>query len=262
MSVADILAAHNKRILRPNEAKILTIDIERLPGLARVWEPKTRYIPAQNFVEWPRLLCFAARWYGQKRPIFEAEWLDRERMIRRAWELYDEADLVVTYNGVRFDNKHLMSDWLTLGLNPPRPWKNVDLFQQVKQFGFESKSLDSVSRRLGRPGKQLHYNMDLAHAAASGDRDAQRELKTYNVGDIELTEWLYDRLRGWMPHHPFTGTHGDEKRCNQCGSDSLTLQPSKYRAVVLDYGLFRCDHCGANVRGGWVARAASTRGVR
>ena len=249
-------------ILNTN-AKILTIDIERLPGTAYVWEPKTRYIPARNFVEWPRLLCFAARWYGDKSMIFEAEWLDRERMIKRAYALYNEADVVVTFNGVRFDNKHLKSDWLEAGMPPPLPWKDLDLFHQVKQFGFESKSLDSVTRRLGRPGKLLSYNMDLAWSAVGGDKEAQAELEEYNHGDVELTEWLHDRLLGWMPGAPFKGAFGDEKVCNQCASTNLTLQHTKkYRAVVLDYALYRCDDCGGVMRAGWEARVASTRGVR
>lgn len=244
-------------------AKILTIDIERLPGVAYAWEPKTRYIAPRNFIQWPRLLCFAARWYGDdKALIFEAEWKNRDRMIERAWKLYDAADIVVTYNGIRFDNKHLRTDWLEAGMPPPRPWKDVDLFAQVRQFGYESKSLDTVTRRLGRPGKELSYDIGLAQAAATGDREAQRALKTYNAGDVELTEWLYDRLRGWMPGHPLPGTFGDEKRCNQCGSDDLKRQATKYRAVVIDYTLYRCQNCGGNVRGGWHARAASTRGVR
>lgn len=257
MSLAERV---NARILNPS--KILTIDIERLPGLARVWEPKTRYIAARNFVEWPRLLCWSARWYGQRRQMFASEWEDREAMIRRSWELYDEADIVVTYNGIRFDNKHLRTDWLTLGLEPPRPWKDVDLFAVVKQFGFESKSLDTVTRRLGRPGKATFYDMDGAQAAVNGDATAQRRLKRYNAGDVELTEWLYDRLRGWIPTHPFVGTHGDEKVCPQCNSTDLRLEPTPYRAVVIDYALYRCKNCGGLVRAGWHARAASTRAVR
>jgi hypothetical protein len=242
-------------------ANVLVIDIERLPGVAYVWEPKTRYVAPRNFIEWPSLLCFAARWYGQKRPIFEAAWTDPDRMVQRAWELYDKADAVITYNGVRFDDKHLRTEWLEAGMSPPRPWKSIDLFQQVKRFGFESKSLDSVTRRLGRPGKELHYDIGLAQAAMQGDRDAQRQMRTYNIGDIELTEWLADRLRGWMHNHPILGAH-DDKACNQCGSTDLTKQPTNYRAVVIDYALYRCDNCGANVRGAWHSRSAATQGVQ
>ena len=257
MSLADDLTAITDR-----QSSILILDVERLPGTAFAWGPKTKYIPASSFLTWPRLICFAARWYGHRKPIFSAEWDDRDAMLQRAWELYDEADIVVTYYGTGADNRWLRSEWLEAGYPPPRPWRDVDLYRVVaSQFGFESKSLDSVTRRLGRPGKQSHYSIDLAVSAVAGDVKAQRKLRTYNVGDVELTDWLYDRLRGWMPNHPHLGAWGDDKRCNQCGSTNLTLQPSRYRAVLIDYALYRCDDCGANVRGAWHARAASTRGV-
>jgi RNase H-like protein len=255
-----------KRIKDPS--KILILDIERLPGLARVWEPKTRYIAPRSFVEWPRLLCWDARWYGEKEHMFAAEWIDRDQMIRTIWDLYDQAEIVVSYNGIAFDHRHLRSEWLEAGLLPPRPWKDVDLYKVVKQFGFESKSLDSVSRRLGRPGKALSYDADTAFAAVEGDRSrtrlrAQNRLQRYNRGDVELTEWLYDRLRGWISNHPFIGEHDSEQtpRCNQCGSTDLKNQPSKYRAVVIDYNLYRCGQCGGLLRGSWHSRNTTTRGV-
>jgi hypothetical protein len=249
--------------IKSTGAKILTIDIERLPGTAYVWEPKTRYIPARNFKEWPSLLCFSARWYGDRTMIFESAWNDRERMINKAWDLYNEADIVVTYNGVRFDNKHLMSDWIEAEKTPPAPWKDLDLFQQVKKFGFESKSLDSVTRRLGRPGKPVFYDLEGALACMEGDKDAQEQMEFYNASDVELTEWLHDRMLGWMHNAPFKGTFGTDLACQQCGSQDLELQEDKtYRAVVLDYSLYLCKTCGGWNRTGWCARAAGSRGVK
>lgn len=245
-------------------ARILTIDIERLPGIAYAWEPKTRYIAPRNFIEWPRLLCFAARWYGDKRMLFEAEWKDggREQMVKRAWELYDEADIIVTYNGRRFDNKHLKTDWLDAGFPPPRPWKDVDLYSVVsRHFGYESKSLDTVTRRLGRPGKESFYSITGSMAAAEGDKAAQRKLKTYNAGDVELTEWLYDRLRGWIHNHPHIGAASGDPKCNQCGSVEVEKTPTQYRAVLIDYVMYRCADCGGLSRGAWHARGSVNHGV-
>ena len=250
--------------IKKTDAKILTLDIERLPGTAYVWEPKTRYIPARNFKEWPRMLCFAARWYGDRSYIFEAEWAGgRDRMIKKAYDLLDEADVVVTFNGNRFDIPHMKSDFLEAGYAPYTPFKSVDLYREVKQFGFESKSLDSVTRRLGRPGKVLAYDMDMAWASIAGDTEAQATLQEYNEGDVELTEWLHDRLMGWMPNAPFKGVNGKTICCNQCGSSELTrVEEKDYRAVLLTYELHRCNVCEGLVRSSWnVSRIAGARGV-
>jgi DNA polymerase elongation subunit (family B) len=245
-----------------NTSRILVIDMERIPGLAYFFDPKTRFIRAADVVESPRTICFAARWYGEKEPIFEAEWIDAKRMVQRVWELYDEADSVVGYNIKRFDDPHFKGLWFEAGLPAPRPWKAIDLYPIVKrQFGFEHNGLDAVLKRLGAPGKTDKYDARVALAAVNGDKEAQERIKYYNIGDIDGTLWLYDRLRGWIPNHPFMGTHGDDKICNQCGSTDLKLQPTRYRAVVIDYALYRCNHCGANVRGGWQGKAAGTRGV-
>lgn len=246
--------------------RVLVMDIERRPGLAKVFDPRVSggYISPRNFVEWPRTICAAGRWYGEKSVMFTAEWQEggHDGMTRELWRWFDEAEIVVTFNGVRFDEPHLRTDWLQLGLNPPRPWKSVDLYRTVKQFGFESKSLDSVTRRLGRPGKQLHYDMQLAEDCVRGDEKAQRRMQRYNRGDVELTEWLYDRLRPWIHNHPMIGPLGSDAKCNRCGSDQLDREQGTYRAVVIDYVLYRCRNCGGHVRGGWHSRAAQTRGVR
>lgn len=258
------------RITRPNDANIVVLDIERTQGKAEIpfWDlndMKGRRIRPDHVTEWPRTICVAWRRYGQKRVEFVAEWDEggRDAMLRRVWDVYDEADIVVGHNLAAFDSKTLKAEWAMLGMKPPRPWKTVDTLQIARrEFRFESNQLGSLCERLGVPGKVDHYDPECAVRALAGSVPDQRRLRRYNRGDIEASEALFDAMRGWIPSHPFIGTHGDEKRCNQCSSNDLTLLPTTYRAVVLDYGLFRCNNCGGHIRGGWVARAANTRGVR
>lgn len=246
---------------RARDARVLTIDIERVPGVARAFDSRVEWIRPDMWVAPPRTVCYAARWYGTREPIFAAEWAGDD-LTRLSWGLFDEADAVITYNGDRFDIPHLKAAWFEAGLGPPRPFKSIDLIKPVRQFKLPSSSLDYVTRRLGRPGKVHKYDVAEAEAAVNGDPRAQKRFRTYNIGDIELTEWLHDRLLGWMPNHPHLGAPTEDKVCNQCGSDKLKLQPTRYRAVVIDYALFRCLRCGANIRAGWHARAATTRGVK
>lgn len=247
---------------RQKQAKILTVDIERKMGICRAWQPRTDYIPPRDWIQWPSLLCVAFKWLGSK-PEFVSVWDDgREAMAKRVWDAYDAADAVITFNGLRFDNRHMRSEWLELGMPAPRPWKDIDLFAEARRsLGFESKSLDQLCQRLGVPGKTGKYDADEADAAADGDVNAQGRLRRYNIGDIRATEALYLRMLGWLPAHPVLGEDTDEMVCCQCGSTEL--QPNGwYRAVVLDYALYRCSHCQANVRSGHSKRVARTRNVR
>ena len=265
-------------------SRILVIDIERIPGHARTkhrgltiegdfwdlngWKHTIgRRLHADDVPAYPRTICFGWRWYGHKRVNFEAEWLEggHEGMLRKAWELYDEADVVVGHNVKGFDSKRLQGDWWSiLGLAPPRPVKFVDTLTICRQqFGFESNTLDAVLTRIGLQGKTDRYSADMAKRAAAGDVKARRQLKRYNVGDIDASTLLYDALRGWIPGHPHLGRHGDKPSCNQCGGEDLTLYASTYTAQVLEFPLYRCDHCGGLVAGRWHSgRVASTKGVK
>lgn len=259
MNLTDLIKHQSKT------ARILTLDIERLGGSTRgQWGPKQTYIPERLWTEKPRTICWSARWYNEPdTTIFGAEWEPGgwKRMISSAWELYNEADVVVGYNSVNFDNKHLKGGWVEAGLQRPAPWKDVDLFRVVRaEFGWEFKSLDSVTRRLGAPGKMLHYDVDTAYEAVQGNKEAQEILRTYNIGDIELTEWLYDRLRGWIPSHPNVSDTMDA--CNQCGGTNLSQHDTNYRAQRIEYELFRCRDCGGYTKGKWISRISNTSGVK
>jgi hypothetical protein len=251
--------------LKQNPARILVIDIERLPGLARVWEPKTRYVSINNFTRLPSLLCFAAKWVGDDATTFHSIWSDGQQdMVEAAWELYDEADIVVTYNGIRFDNKHLKSEWAVSGLTPPAPWKDVDLFAvNRQQFGFESKSLSHLCYRLGLDNKSGHYDPVMAEKCIDGDPDAQALMRTYNEGDVRITEQAYLKLLPWIKSHPHVAplpADTEAKACNRCGSSDLARNGT-YLAQQIRYVRYTCNTCGGHVRGVRHSRAANVHGV-
>lgn len=241
--------------------RILILDIERLPGLAEVWDQKTHFIPVRKWKRLPRTICFAAQWYGE--PIqFYSEWdHGHEAMIRRSWQLYDDAEIVVTYNGISFDNRHLRSDWQAYGLGDPSSWKDVDLFRVNKRFGRVSYGLDHLGQLRELGGKTGHYDSTVAERAVAGVLRDQRELERYNRGDVRLTRLAYDDARGMMPGHPHMG-RTDLLSCNQCGSTRL-IPAGTYTAQVLVYPAYRCSRCGGRVKDrracGRVARTAGLR---
>ena len=245
-------------------SRVLTLDIETSPTLTYTFGMRPKWISPEKIVEPSRVLCFAAKWYDEDEVLFYSEHHDSaEVMTLAAWELLDQADILVTYNGLRFDVKRLKSMFAEADLGPPRPWKNVDLFAMAKaEWQFESMGLNHLSQRLGVGRKGEHEGFGLWRDCLAGDTAAWERMRAYNVQDVVLTEALYDRMRGWLPTHPHLGAiSADERRCNQCRSTDLE-QTGTYRANVIDYVLYRCRSCGANVRGGPHSRSASSRGVR
>lgn len=280
MSIEQIAANLTARIVAP-APKVITLDIERLPGLARLehrgltiegpfwdlsqWKHTIGYrIHPDHVLAWPRTICVAWKDYTKNRVEFASEWDDGpEAMFRRVWDAYDAADVVYGHNVDRFDGRHLNTAWRDLGLPPPSPVKYVDTLKEArKMFGDESMRLDALTARMGVATKTDSYSVEVAQAACDGDKAAQRRIKSYNIGDVRASEALVDRMRPWLSTHPHMGPIvEDVRRCNACGSTDLERNGTT-RAIVIDYVLYRCGNCGANVKGTRHSRSAVTRGVR
>lgn len=282
MSLAERVRAAETTALN-NAYNVLTLDIERLPGRARVehrglkvegdfWDLSGwrsiigRRIHADDVIEWPRTICAAWNWYGKDRVHFAAEWGKggRENLLAKTWEAFDKAQIVVGHNIQAFDAKKLRFDWAEAGYPPPSPVKYVDTLKIARrEFGAESNTLDSLCKRLGIISKTDRYEVQVARDAVTGNRAAQTKLKDYNVGDIAASVGIYDFLRPWDPSHPHSiiGSADEERpTCNSCWGDELELNGFTIARQIL-YRLYRCK-CGANVKGSRHARAAITAGAR
>ena len=262
MSFAERVA--DPALIKSRELKTLLIDIERLPGLAYAWGPKTRYIHPDNFVEWPRSICFSALWYGDKRPVFYSEWTHgADELHQAAFDLYDKADLCISYNGIAFDGKHLTSGWTERNMGRPSPWQDIDLFRVVKQSqGWEAKSLDQVCKRLGIPAKNDSYSREVALAAVNGDKAAQRRMERYNRNDTKILVAVYERLLPFVKSHRHVAPSlGLEKpTCPRCGSTDVTRKGS-YSPGVYNYLAYKCNTCSGPFRTTYESRGPSVRAL-
>jgi hypothetical protein len=243
-------AALTERLGR--EPKVLTIDIETSPNLAHVWGLWDQNIGLAQLREVGEVISFASKWYGQAPVEFRSNFHDgHDVMVERAWDLMNEADAIVHFNGVTFDMKHLHKEFLLAGLTPPSPHKDIDLLRVVKsRFRFPSNKLQYVSTALGLGGKVQHSGHELWVRCLQGEASAWEEMKLYNIQDTVLTEQVYDYLRPWIKNHPalVTLTSDDELLCDNCGSADL-IEDGVFRAPKLIYPRLQCQHCGAWRRG-------------
>mgnify|MGYP001613856804 FL=1 len=187
--------------------KVLEIDIETAPNIAYVWSLFDTHVPIDRVVAPGYTLCFAARWQGEREIIFRSVWdHGMKRMIDNAWTLLNNADMLVHYNGKKFDVPTLNREFVLQGLTPPSNYHEVDLYHVVKRrFKFASNKLDYVCEQLGLGTKVRHRGMPLWRDVMAGVKALQKIMKTYNIQDISLLSGLYTKLQPWIPNHPNRG---------------------------------------------------------
>ena len=235
------------------QVRILTLDIETRPHTAHVFSLWRQNIGLNQLMERGHVMCFVAKWYDSSEVIFKSDFHDgHEEMIRAAWELLNEASLVVTFNGVPFDLPHLYREFALLGMAPPSPHKDVDLLKTVrKRFNFGSNKLANVVEELGVGSKMETGGFELWKGCMDNDPKAWDKMKRYNTTDVKVTERLYDRLRPWLIGHPNLAMFSEDAwGCPHCGNEDIsTNRQGDHYAYVQRYKQFQCKKCGTWVRG-------------
>lgn len=231
--------------------KILAVDIETAPHRVYAWGLFGQNIAINQIEEPGYTLCWAAKWLGKKPVLFSSIHDDgSSKMVKKVWELINEADVVLHYNGAKFDMPTLNQEFVAAGLPPPAPYQQIDLYQVVKrQFRMASNKLDFVARQLGFAGKVEHKGMELWRGCMAGEPASWRIMERYNKRDVALLELVYTELQPWIPNHPNHALYseGGQPTCSNCGGHRLARQGFAY-TKTLRYQRYRCRDCGTWTR--------------
>ena len=253
--------------------KVLVFDIETLPAVAYTWGVRKQFLTYDNILADFVVLSWGAKW------LFDSEIMSdiltpreaRERVdaifnpkatppqtdrrtLGKIWKLLDEADVVITQNGVRFDSRKLNTRFMFYGMPPPRPYHHIDtLLAAWSAFGNTSNKLDDMMRFLQMERKE-DTNYELWKQCSVGEKKALDTMISYNRNDVQILEDYYARIRAWIPNHPnfsaYTNKYVDlkegEQSCPVCrGVITDSSYIAHYRSPLgYLYRQFRCQHCG------------------
>jgi len=197
-------------------------------------------------------MCWAAKWLGEKKVKFSSiHQATRADMIDEIYDLLEEADAVVHWNGTKFDIPTLNSEFLADRLDPPSSYAEIDLLKTARQrFRLPSNKLDYVARYLEMDGKIKHMGMQLWHDCMANDKKAWRLMKRYNKRDVTLLEDIYHVLLPWIRNHPNMGHFVDTSdiSCAKCGSKEVIKNGREIRTIV-PYQRYKCIDCGSPLKG-------------
>lgn len=231
--------------------RLLALDIET--GPAQVWtfglfKP---YLSDKHVITSSRMICFTAQWVeeGVEHPVlfFSEHSHGRKQMLDAIWELLNECDAVITYNGKTFDIPWITGELSLDGYTPPKPYHHIDLFQVIKSSTYLlTKKLDYVAHRYLDDSKVTHEGIQLWIGCMNGDAESWQRMEEYARKDTALLGPLYFKLRPWIRVHPNVNLYTDKPEalaCDRCTSTNLKKNGFRLTATKR-FQVYACKDCG------------------
>lgn len=227
--------------------KLLFLDIETAPIEAYTWGTFDQNIGLDMIKKDWSILSWAAKWQGSKHiHQMDVEKMSEKKMLNGMWKMLDEAEIIVTQNGKRFDEKKLNARFIAHGMTPPSSYRHIDTLKLAKKyFAFTSNKLEYMAKCLGTKHQKLKHKefpgFELWEQCLAMYSPAWREMRKYNRFDVIVLEEVYDKLIVWDP------AFRTPDRCT-CGSTSYRKRGFFISASGTKYQRYRCNDCGAEVR--------------
>lgn len=240
--------------MKKNKTKKLYFDIETMANLGWVWG---KY--EQNVIKYKQewfILCFGYKWAGEKKlkivsvhddPEYEIGTTNDEYVIKKLWELLNEADIVVAHNGDQFDIKKTFARFAFHRMIPPSEFKQIDTKKVAKRyFNFNSNKLDDLGKYFGVGHKIVHTGWDLWERYYQGDPKAIKEMHKYCGQDVLLLEKVEQVMLPFMKNHPDNNIYNNTRgHCPNCFSEKLQSRGFNLRKNNVKIQRYQCLDCGA-----------------
>ena len=238
--------------------RILVYDIETMPNLVYTWGFYNQNISHNQVKTYGWMCSFAAKWIGEDEIIYHEYRGNKgndKSLVKKLIDLFDQADVVIAHNGRAFDTKTAKGRALKYGINPPSPFKVADTLLIAKnEFKLPRNTLEYIAEHVGVTPKDKHEKFpgfELWRQCLEGNEDAWKEMREYNIQDIETLEEVYYALRPWATQHPNLGIFLENTRkvCPKCASPELKAIRKVINTNTQSYSGYECKNCGGYCRG-------------
>lgn len=251
MSIKDMLN---------NQPQVLALDCETAPILAHIWGLRDLSVGINQIIEDPYIMGVGHS-FNAKPARYSSTWDAGGRlgMLEHVHGLLDQADVVIHWNGERFDVPWLNGEFAREGLTPPSPFKQIDLMKVArKNFRFPSYKLDYVAGALLGQHKLSTGGHGLWVACMNGDEKARRKMATYCKQDVNLLWPLLEKLRPWIGNQFNFALWSDEPlACQKCGSAEYLAPKGTAYTATRSYRQFWCKPALGGC-GGWTRDSRSS----
>ena len=240
--------------------KILVFDIETAPITAYTWGLWKQNVGLNQIKHDWHFLAWAAKWYGD--PASKTMYMDNRKaknvrndktIVKGLWKLLNEAHIVITQNGEKFDILKFNARAVAYGLPPVSHFKSTDTLKESRRaFKFTSHKLEYMAENINKKYKKLKHSeypgFELWAEVLKGNQRAWQVMKTYCIHDVLATEELFQHIQSYIRTQNLANYFDDAAIRCRCGSKNIV----KKGPVYTDVGKFQgylCKDCGKRPRG-------------
>ena len=248
----------DRPLTQEERPKVLIYDIETAPMLGYVWSLWDNNVGLNQLHQDWSILSYAAKWLDGKEIFYDdqrnaKDIHDESKLLKGIWKLLNEADIVITHNGKRFDEKKLNARFLKFGLKPLGKKKHIDTLVIAKrEFAFTSNKLEYLTKQFCIKNKKKSHGkfpgFQLWLECLKGNKKAWNEMKDYNIADITSLEELYYKLAPYDNTVNFNLFHDREVTFCTCGHNKFSKNGFTYSNSG-KYQKYTCKKCSNNIRG-------------
>ena len=234
--------------------KVLILDIETSLLEGYFWGIYDQHITIGQIKKDSFIICYSAKWLFNSETFSdcvtpeEAKNQNDKRILKSLLLVMNEADIIITHNGNRFDLPVINTRLFLNGLKPVKPFQSIDTYVSVKKvLKLTSNKLDYLATILGIPNKKP-TGLQLWIDCMNGERVALNYMASYNRHDVDMLESVYLKIRPWIKNHPNMAlyTELEDLTCPNCGSTNLK-DSGHYYTHTNKYKIYQCE-CGAYCR--------------
>ncbi len=234
------------------------LDIETSGIIVTVWELGKQYVTKEQIIKDWHIMMFRAKKLGEspnKMIRMEAREGNDKELVKKLWEIFNEADVIITQNGKKFDIPKIRARMMLNGLKPYKPFKHHDTYEQNMDKEFTSHSLDYLTDKFCTKYKKLKHKLFSGLSlwkeclgikiTYNPNPKAWEEMGKYCDYDVLSDEELYLNTRGWAKNSaPAIVFDNDiNRQCKYCGE--LKLKKDGYTKKGLKtFHYMQCTSCG------------------
>ena len=250
----DIWRSYSKRqekseVLKNFQPKRLILDIETSYNIAKSWRIGNKiFLTYDNIIQESAIICVAYKWYGEdSSTVLTWKNGDDRKLVKQIMEVINEADEIVGHNLEKFDLPFILTQAVKYGYTVLPRYKVSDTLKLAKRYyRFPNNRLDTIARFLGVGQKVETRGEDMwDDVILRNDPVALDEMCVYCVGDIVITEKVFDKLQSACAsptNHAVANGYG-KHTCPECGNTNATLLKTNITSAGTVTKTLQCNTC-------------------